>query len=64
MFGSKRRFDMSLFQPVPAGYLVGGAVRDSLLKRDVSDLDWLVAEPEMVARRCCKYPRWLSFSTG
>ena len=41
---------MSPFQPVPEGYLVGGAVRDALLRRKSSDLDWLVAEPEITAR--------------
>jgi poly(A) polymerase len=50
MFEFKRRLDMTLFIPVPDGYLVGGAVRDVLLKRDVSDFDWLVAEPEQIAR--------------
>jgi poly(A) polymerase len=50
MFGFNRRIDMSKFAPVPDGYLVGGAVRDALLKREVSDLDWLVAEPEKIAR--------------
>jgi poly(A) polymerase len=50
MFGFKRRIDMSRCSPVPDGYLVGGGVRDALLKREVSDLDWLVAKPENIAR--------------
>jgi poly(A) polymerase len=50
MFSFKRRIDMSLFSPVPDGYLVGGAVRDALLKRKASDFDWLVTEPENIAR--------------
>ncbi len=38
------------FAPVPdGGYLVGGAVRDALLGRDLVDLDWLVAQPERAA---------------
>ncbi|MEX2535963.1 MAG: HD domain-containing protein [Trueperaceae bacterium] len=47
---SKRpaRIDMSAFGPVPAGgaYLVGGAVRDTLLGIPCTDLDWLVANPK------------------
>jgi poly(A) polymerase len=31
--------------------LVGGAVRDALLERTPTDLDWLVADPERAARR-------------
>lgn len=42
---------LSPFGPVPdGGYLVGGAVRDALLGRPVTDLDWLVADPEGAAR--------------
>ena len=41
---------MSLFHPLPSrGYLVGGAVRDTLLGRDCSDLDWLVEDPRLEA---------------
>ena len=44
--------DMGQFTPHPnAGYLVGGAVRDILLKRPVRDLDWLVREPRLEAER-------------
>jgi poly(A) polymerase len=45
----KRReaLDMGQFTPLPrTGYLVGGAVRDTLLGRAASDLDWLVPDPE------------------
>src|SRR5690554_6752361 len=38
------------FAPWPeGGYLVGGAVRDALLDRKSTDLDWLVAQPERAA---------------
>lgn len=38
------------FAPWPeGGYLVGGAVRDALLDRSSTDLDWLVAQPERAA---------------
>ncbi len=41
---------MSSFAPHPsAGYLVGGAVRDTLLERPARDFDWLVAEPKVEA---------------
>jgi poly(A) polymerase len=50
MFGLKPRLDMFPFAPIPEGYLVGGAVRDALLKREVSDMDWLLTEPEKIAR--------------
>jgi poly(A) polymerase len=36
--------------PLADAVLVGGAVRDVLLGRSPSDLDWLVADPEGVAR--------------
>ncbi|MFN2324072.1 MAG: hypothetical protein ABR510_14100, partial [Trueperaceae bacterium] len=36
--------------PLDGGVLVGGAVRDVLLGRSPSDLDWLVPDPERVAR--------------
>jgi poly(A) polymerase len=43
---------MAQFMPIPQdGYLVGGAVRDALLGRDFADLDWLVSEPEQLARQ-------------
>jgi poly(A) polymerase len=46
------KLDMSQFTPIPeAGYLVGGAVRDALLGRDFSDIDWLVPKPAEAARR-------------
>lgn len=42
--------DPQLFQPWPeGGLLVGGAVRDALLGRGITDLDWLVAQPERSA---------------
>ncbi len=42
--------DMGQFTPHPsAGYLVGGAVRDTLLNRPVRDLDWLVERPGLEA---------------
>jgi len=42
---------MGQFTPHPkGGYLVGGAVRDTLLGRDTRDLDWLVRDPEGEAR--------------
>ena len=43
---------MAQFTPLPStGYLVGGAVRDTLLRRPVRDLDWLVGEPRREAER-------------
>lgn len=43
---------MRQFTPHPsAGYLVGGAVRDTLLGRAVRDLDWLVRDPKTEAVR-------------
>ncbi|MGL4610271.1 MAG: CCA tRNA nucleotidyltransferase [Trueperaceae bacterium] len=45
------KLDMTQFKPIPqGGYLVGGAVRDALLGRDFADLDWLVQQPEQVAK--------------
>src|SRR5690625_1563296 len=42
--------DPRAFQPWPeGGLLVGGAVRDALLGREITDLDWLVAQPERSA---------------
>ena len=42
--------DMGQFTPHPGqGYLVGGAVRDTLLNRPVRDLDWLVGVPRLEA---------------
>lgn len=50
-----RRPDPEQFAPWPAaGWLVGGAVRDALLGRPVTDLDWLVAEPEAEAARAAE----------
>lgn len=47
----KTKLDMTQFMPIPhGGYLVGGAVRDALLGKAFDDVDWLVAEPERVAR--------------
>ena len=46
------QIDMDQFTPHPsAGYLVGGAVRDTLLGRPTRDFDWLVAEPRLEAER-------------
>lgn len=43
---------MAQFTPHPGhGYLVGGAVRDTLLGRPVRDLDWLVGKPRLEADR-------------
>ena len=45
---------MHQFTPFPTsdgdGYLVGGAVRDTLLGRKTNDLDWVVPDPERSAR--------------
>ncbi len=42
--------DMTTFQPSPpSGYLVGGAVRDTLLQRPLKDLDWLVPDAREAA---------------
>lgn len=42
---------MARLQPWPVGaYLVGGAVRDALLGKQATDLDWVVAEPAAAAR--------------
>ena len=44
--------DIAQFTPQPsAGYLVGGAVRDTLLSRPVRDYDWLVEKPRLEAER-------------
>ena len=50
-WGQKTKtLDMSQFTPHPGrGYLVGGAVRDTLLNRPVRDLDWLVEKPRLEA---------------
>ncbi len=46
------QIDMRQFTPHPgAGYLVGGAVRDTLLGRPTRDLDWVVPEPGLEAER-------------
>ncbi len=49
------KVDMHQFTPLPApnsggGYLVGGAVRDTLLGRKTNDLDWVVPNPERSAK--------------
>jgi poly(A) polymerase len=44
------RLDPEDFKPFPdGGYLVGGAVRDALLGRRTTDLDWLVTQPARAA---------------
>lgn len=44
--GRLRSLDPAAFAPWPAGgVLVGGAVRDALLGRQPTDLDWLVPDP-------------------
>jgi len=44
--------DTRQFMPWPEGAaLVGGAVRDALLGRPATDLDWLVADPAASSRR-------------
>ena len=55
LFGNKEpelnNVDMHQFTPLPeSGYLVGGAVRDTLLGRKTSDLDWVVPDPERSAK--------------
>ena len=48
----KSEIDIAQFTPQPSGgYLVGGAVRDTLLGRPVRDYDWLVEEPRLEAER-------------
>lgn len=45
--------DTSKCKPWPTrGVLVGGAVRDLLLGKEPSDLDWLVTDPAAEAERC------------
>lgn len=45
------RIDTDEFTPWPeGGLLVGGAVRDALLGRAATDLDWLVPDPRIAAR--------------
>jgi poly(A) polymerase len=55
MFWKKRtptKLDMTQFTPIPENsYLVGGAVRDVLLSRSFADVDWLVEQPEKVAKQ-------------
>jgi poly(A) polymerase len=47
-----RQLDLQRYAPVPEnGFLVGGAVRDALLGRAPTDLDWLVPDPEGAARQ-------------
>ena len=51
-WGQKKHTEMDITQFTPhpsAGYLVGGAVRDTLLGRPVRDYDWLVEEPRLEA---------------
>lgn len=44
--------DINEFAPIPqGGILVGGALRDALLGRPFSDIDWLVEDPERAAER-------------
>lgn len=51
LFPRRPRIDMTQFAPLPPdGYLVGGAVRDTLLGLPSADLDWLVADPAGEAR--------------
>jgi poly(A) polymerase len=46
------KLEPSAFAPRPAGgILVGGALRDALLARAFTDLDWLVADPKQAAER-------------
>lgn len=46
------QLDLQPYAPVPEdGFLVGGAVRDALLGRNPTDLDWLVPDPEQAARQ-------------
>lgn len=48
---SPARISMTQFTPIPeGGYLVGGALRDALLERPFTDIDWLVMDPERAAR--------------
>lgn len=49
------RPDPERFAPWPdGGWLVGGAVRDALLGRAVTDVDWLVADPADAAARAAE----------
>ncbi len=46
------KLEPSTFAPRPAGgVLVGGALRDALLGRAFTDLDWLVSDPKAAAER-------------
>lgn len=46
------KLDMAQFTPHPrAGFLVGGAVRDTLLGRNTRDFDWLVEDSRAEAER-------------
>ncbi|MEM6427928.1 MAG: HDIG domain-containing metalloprotein [Deinococcota bacterium] len=48
----RERLELTPFHPLPdTGYLVGGAVRDALLNRPVSDIDWLVPNPKQLAKQ-------------
>ena len=47
---------MAQFTPHPsAGFLVGGAVRDTLLGRDTRDFDWLAKDPRAEAERTASH---------
>ena len=46
-----KHIDMTQFTPLPeGGYLVGGAVRDTLLNCSFKDIDWLVNDPQQAAK--------------
>jgi len=49
--------ELTAFGPrPPGGVLVGGALRDALLGRPWSDVDWLVDDPERAARQLAARP--------
>lgn len=51
-----KTLDMRQFTPLPSsGYLVGGAVRDTLLGAAVKDLDWLVVDPKREATEAAQH---------
>jgi poly(A) polymerase len=57
------RLDPELFKPFPdGGWLVGGAVRDALLGRSTTDLDWLVTQPERAASLAASLLEGAAFS--
>ena len=50
------KLDMAQFTPHPrAGFLVGGAVRDTLLGRGTRDFDWLAKDPRAEAERAASH---------